>query len=430
VPHHSDRYGPDVLAQPRRARRAVPEVAAEPDLVVETADGGFCGAVVELGQAVDAGEKRDTVTLEDRRGRRRVFALLPAAFLLDGAPVTLVRPASASTASTASTAPTAPTAPAARRKTASGSFAVPAAPARVARASRIWVEGIHDAALLERIWGDDLRVEGVVVEPLDGIDHLVERVHELRPAPQRRVGVLVDHLVAGSKESRIVAALRDNPHVLVTGHPYVDVWQAVKPTALGITAWPVVPRDVAPGTGRGERLCRRRGAAAARGGGADRLRDGRLVGATCHDGGMPDWLIWMIVAGVLAAAETASLAFILIMVAGGAAAAALTAALGGPVALQVVVAILGTVTLLWLVRPVAVRHTNSGPPHLSGSSALVGRDAVVLSAVSGGGGRVRLNGGEWSARAIDPEQVLAVGTHVTVLAIDGATAVVWRNPLD
>jgi hypothetical protein len=223
----------DVLAQPQRPRRQVPQVPAEPDLVVETADGRFCGAVVEVGNALDAGERRDAVTLEDRHGRRRVFAMLPAAFLLDGRPVTLVRPARPQ--------------PAQQRtaRTASGSYAVRDARARVARASRIWVEGVHDAALVERIWGDDLRVEGVVVEPLGGIDDLVEHAREFRPGPQRRVGVLVDHLVTGSKETRIVDDLRRAGFagsVLVTGHPYVDVWQAVKPTALGIDAWPQVPR--------------------------------------------------------------------------------------------------------------------------------------------------------------------------------------------
>ncbi|HEY7010820.1 MAG TPA: DUF3097 domain-containing protein [Jatrophihabitantaceae bacterium] len=223
------RYDSDVLAQPPSRRRAVPEIAAEPDLVVETADGRFCGAVVGISRAVDAGERRDVVVLEDRHGRRREFAMLPAAFLLDGRPVTLVRPAVVST-------------PAPPRKTASGSFAVDDAPARVARASRIWVEGVHDAALVERIWGDDLRVEAVVVEPLDGIDALVERLRAFGPGPQRRVGVLADHLVAGSKESRIAEQAQRSPHVLVTGHPYVDIWQAVKPTALGIAAWPDVPR--------------------------------------------------------------------------------------------------------------------------------------------------------------------------------------------
>lgn len=223
------RYGEDVLAGTWRRRRVTPEVDAEPDLVVEDADSGFCGAVVGF----DSG----AVVLEDRRGRRRNFPLLPAAFLLDGQPVTLRRPAPRRV-------------PAAPRRTASGSVAVDDVQARVARASRIWVEGIHDAALVERIWGDDLRIEGVVVEPLDGVDDLAARVREFSPAPHRRLGVLVDHLVPGSKESRIVAAVT-SPDVLITGHPYVDIWQAVRPTAIGIRSWPVVP----PGRSWKEGVC-------------------------------------------------------------------------------------------------------------------------------------------------------------------------------
>jgi len=213
------RYDGDVLARDWRKRRVVPEVEATLDLVVEDADSGFCGAVV--------GWEAGAVVLEDRHGRRRTFPLLPAAFLLDGEPVTLRRPAPAAT-------------PAAPRRTASGSIAVTGMRARVARASRIWVEGLHDATLVERIWGDDLRVEGVVVEPLDGIDELPARVREFAPGPGRRLGVLVDHLVPGSKESRLVAEI-SSPYVLVTGHPYVDIWQAVKPERVGLRAWPVVP---------------------------------------------------------------------------------------------------------------------------------------------------------------------------------------------
>jgi hypothetical protein len=213
------RYGDDVLAGDWRRRKVTPEVNAEPGLVVEDADSGFCGAVV--------GFESGAVVLEDRHGRRRTFPLLPAAFLLVGQPVTLRRPPAAAV-------------PAARRRTASGSVAVAGVRAQVAKASRIWVEGVHDAALVERIWGDDLRIEGVVVQPLDGIDALSAEVRDFAPGPQRRLGVLVDHLVSGSKETRIVAAVT-SPYVLVTGHPYVDVWQAVKPAKLGLRAWPVVP---------------------------------------------------------------------------------------------------------------------------------------------------------------------------------------------
>jgi len=221
-------YGEDVLKAQWRRKKVVPEVDAEIDLVVEDADSGFCGAVVgfELG----------AVVLEDRFGKRRNFPLTPAAFLLDGRTVTLRRPV-------VETSPV-------RKITASGSIAVDGVKAQVAKASRIWVEGIHDAALVERIWGDDLRIEGVVVEPLDGIDDLAAAVDEFRPSKDRRLGVLVDHLVPGSKESRIVAAVKD-PNVLITGHPYVDIWQAVKPDRVGIKKWPVIP----PGRNWKEGVC-------------------------------------------------------------------------------------------------------------------------------------------------------------------------------
>ncbi len=115
----------------------------------------------------------------------------------------------------------------------------------MALASRIYVEGRHDAELVEQVWGDDLRVEGVVVEYLGGVDDLVGIVEEFQPGPGRRLGVLVDHLVAGSKEARIAEPSRRGPggaHTLVVGHPFIDIWQAVKPARLGVTAWPVVPR--------------------------------------------------------------------------------------------------------------------------------------------------------------------------------------------
>lgn len=199
--------------------------------MVETADGRFCGAVVATGRTVVAGEQRDTVTLADRHDRQRVFPMLPASFLLEGELVTLTRPAPV------------PAGKAKPGRTASGSVAVAGVRAQVAKASRIWVEGVHDAALVERIWGEDLRIEGIVVEPLGGIDELLAAVTDFGPGPTRRLGVLVDHLVPGSKESRIVATVK-SPDVLINGHPYVDVWQAVKPTALGIERWPVIPRGI------------------------------------------------------------------------------------------------------------------------------------------------------------------------------------------
>ncbi len=212
---------PGGLARRRPGQREVPQVAAEPGLVVEDTEGRFCGAVV----ACDKG----AVTLEDRHGRRRVFPLTPGAFLLDGQPVTLVRPAPAPGAARSGSA-----------RTASGSVVPPARRAQVARASRIYVEGRHDAELVEKIWGDDLRDVGVVVEYLEGIDDLPAIVAAFSPAPGRRLGVLVDHLVGGSKESRIAAGVR-SPDVLIAGHPFIDIWAAVRPAAVGISRWPDVP---------------------------------------------------------------------------------------------------------------------------------------------------------------------------------------------
>ena len=198
-------------------------MAAERDLVVEDAATGFCGAVVGFERTYDG----DFVRLEDGQRRTRLFAMREASFLIDGKPVTLTRPVAKPAAASAS-------------RSASGSTKVQGLRARVALPSRIWVEGVHDAALVERVWGHDLRVEGVVVEHLEGLDNLGERLAEFGPGPGRRVGVLVDHLVTGSKETQLTTGLGE--HVLVTGHPYIDVWEAVRPKAVGIEAWPKVPR--------------------------------------------------------------------------------------------------------------------------------------------------------------------------------------------
>ncbi|MDF9715511.1 DUF3097 domain-containing protein [Nocardioides sp. ChNu-153] len=227
TPH--DRYGSDVLSGDWRApkRGRATEHPADVGLVVEEVTTDWCGEIVTVDRDLD------TVTLEDRRGKRRTFPLGPG-FLLEGRPVIL-------------TAPVRVAAPRRPSRTASGSIAVPDAPARVARASRIFVEGRHDAELVEKVWGDDLRVEGVVVEYLGGVDDLADHLVGFEPGPGRRVGVLVDHLVRGSKESRIadgIARSAVGKHVLIVGHPFVDVWQAVKPERVGLTAWPTIPRSV------------------------------------------------------------------------------------------------------------------------------------------------------------------------------------------
>jgi hypothetical protein len=221
----------DDLVHPRTVKKPSPQVEAERDLVVEDPSSGFVGAVVRC--------EKDVVHLEDRFGKVRAYPLGPG-FWVDGRPVVLVRPK--------------PQGPVTPTRSASGSTYVAGARARVAREGRIYVEGKHDAELVEKVWGHDLRIEGVVVEPLHGVDDLPGIVREFRPSSGRRLGVLVDHLVTGSKESRIAAQVTGE-HALVVGHPFIDIWQAVKPSVVGIKAWPTVPK----GESWKDGVCRRLG---------------------------------------------------------------------------------------------------------------------------------------------------------------------------
>jgi hypothetical protein len=209
----------DILDFDRRAATVYPEVEGRVGLAVLHRASGFRGKLVRF----DPG---DAVVLRGQTGSERLFPMVPGAFAVEGRTVTLRRPKAAAPSSSS---------------TASGSVAVRGRPAQVARASRILVEGVHDAELVEKVWGDDLRGVGVVVERLDGLDHLPDVIAAFRPAADARLGVLADHLVAGSKEARLAESVR-HPHVLVAGTPYVDVWQAVRPKAAGIAAWPIVPK--------------------------------------------------------------------------------------------------------------------------------------------------------------------------------------------
>lgn len=227
-----NRYDNDPIARmkPRRGPVQRAEVELVKGLVVEHSHTEFCGAVVDARDGV--------LKLEDFDGAVRGFPLSDA-FLVDGKPVKFVPPKRAQ----------------ARQRTASGSFATPLERARVAMPSRIFVEGKHDAELVEQVWGDDLRIEGIVVELLDGADHLERVLAEFKPGPGRRAGVLLDHLVTGSKETRIAQAIERGPHgdhVRIVGHPYIDIWEAVKPARLGLTEWPKIPRGIDWKTG----ICR------------------------------------------------------------------------------------------------------------------------------------------------------------------------------
>ncbi len=222
------------LDDPQGKRTPVfPKVAARPGLEIEQRGSGRRGVVISVAKGF--------VTMRDNNGRDSQQRLVDGGFTVKGQRVTLV-PASATTGAKAVA------------RTASGSVAIANAPARMARASRILVEGLHDAELVEHVWGDDLRAEGVVVEMLDGADHLADVVTRFQPRPNRRLGVLLDHLVDGSKESRIAAKI-DDPFVLITGHDFIDIWAAIKPSLIGVRSWPDIPRGEDWKTG----ICRQLG---------------------------------------------------------------------------------------------------------------------------------------------------------------------------
>lgn len=210
--------GDDILAT--RDNHTYPIIEVDEKTRLTDPRSRFAGTVAEF----VAG---DSVVLVDELGQCRSFAAHDGALLHNGIRVALRKPGT--------------TAQRPVRFTASGSIDAGPSRPKVAAASRIWVEGIHDAELIEKIWGDDLREEAVVVEPLHGADDLSDAVAAFRPGPDRRLGVLLDHLVDGTKESRIAASVTD-PYVLVRGHPYVDIWQAIKPGTIGIRAWPEVPK--------------------------------------------------------------------------------------------------------------------------------------------------------------------------------------------
>jgi hypothetical protein len=204
----------------RRQKPTYPAVAARLGDVVEDRSSGFCGDIVAI--------TSDSVTLRDRHGLTRQFLYKAGGFLVDGRPVTIVRERKHGQAP---------------RVTNSGALAAPSQRAKSARASRIWVEGRHDAELLQHVWGDELAELAIVVEPMHGVDDVVAMVEQFQPSADRRLGVLVDHLVSGSKEERITRGLA-GPHVLVTGHPFVDVWAGIRPEVMNLSEWPQVPRDV------------------------------------------------------------------------------------------------------------------------------------------------------------------------------------------
>ena len=210
------------LSGAKRLSQSYRQLPAKPDLMLVHRSTQLRGRLLKFTDQL--------VVIQDRSGGRHTFENHAGSFSHNGETVTLVRPGRGPAESE----------PATRRSAAGGVVAAEQV-ARVAQASRLWVEGDHDARFLERVWGDELRELGIVVEPMRGIDDLVAVVAAFAPRADARLAILVDHLVPGSKETRITQQVRD-PNVLILGHPYVDIWQCVRPRSLGIDSWPKVPK--------------------------------------------------------------------------------------------------------------------------------------------------------------------------------------------
>ena len=139
---------------------------------------------------------------------------------------------------------------------------------------------------------------------------------------------------------------------------------------------------------------------------------------------MPDWVVWLLVAVVLAVGEIFTLGFFLGPVALAAGVAALAAGAGFGTEVQVGTFAVASLASLLLVRPIAKRHLRTPARLRTGTAALVGASAVVVDRVDADRGSVRLRGEVWSARTFDSDRVLEPGARVEVMEIDGATAVV------
>lgn len=136
------------------------------------------------------------------------------------------------------------------------------------------------------------------------------------------------------------------------------------------------------------------------------------------------WVWWLIGAAALGIPLVLTAMPEFGMLSAGAVAGAVTAGLGGGTVLQVVVFAAVSVALIAVVRPVAARHRAQRPELATGVEALKGRTAVVLERVDASGGRIKLAGEIWSARALDTAQSFEAGREVDVVEIDGATAIV------
>lgn len=137
------------------------------------------------------------------------------------------------------------------------------------------------------------------------------------------------------------------------------------------------------------------------------------------------WAAWLALALILGASEMLTLELTLLMLASGALAGMVTSLiLPGAIVIQILVAVIVSVLMLFVLRPTLLRKVRSAPGYRSALEKLVGSEGIATAEITGAGGEVKINGETWSARAYDPDRIIAAGERVEVFEIDGVTALV------
>jgi membrane protein implicated in regulation of membrane protease activity len=147
------------------------------------------------------------------------------------------------------------------------------------------------------------------------------------------------------------------------------------------------------------------------------------------DFGSFDWVAWIGLAVVFAVVEVTTLDLVFAMLAVGALAGAAAGLVTDSLLFQVLVAMVVSVGMLFVVRPIALRHLRTPLAIRTGVAALIGQQGLVLEAVDARDGRIKVKGEIWSARAFDPSCTIEPGRSVEIVQIDGATAVVYESEL-
>lgn len=135
-------------------------------------------------------------------------------------------------------------------------------------------------------------------------------------------------------------------------------------------------------------------------------------------------MIWLVLMIVFLIAEAVTVTMVSLWFAAGSLAAMIAAILGGPVWLQVILAVAVSAVLLACLRPM-VRKNFTPWIKATNVDAVIGTQGYVTAAIDNiaATGQVKLGGMEWTARSVSGSPIPA-GTLVKVEKIEGVKAFV------